>query len=85
MKTVKYGGYFVLVLGAIKGDGSRMLIHCPDLIDSFSDHDVLDCGLTDILNDKSIFMNDGVLCHRSRSTVKYLEGRKICFLSDWLE
>jgi len=83
MKTVKYGGYSVMVWGAIKGDGSRMLIRCPDRLDSVSYQSVLDCGLTGLLDDESIFMHDGAPCHRSRSTVTYLEGRKICLLIDW--
>ena len=28
-------------------------------------------------------MHDGALCHRSLSTRNYLDGRKICVLSDW--
>ena len=28
-------------------------------------------------------MHDGAPCHRSLSTKNYLDGRKICVLSDW--
>ena len=31
----------------------------------------------------SIFMQDGALCHRSRSTLDFLDSRHICLLSDW--
>ena len=83
IKTVKYGGFSILVWGAIKGDGSRMLIRCPIRLDSVSYQAVLDNGLKDLLDKNSIFMHDGAPCHRSLSTAKYLESRKICVLSDW--
>jgi len=50
LKTVKYGGFSILVWGAIKGDGSRMLIRCPITLDSNSYQSVLDNGLTDLLD-----------------------------------
>jgi len=77
---VKYYGYSVLMWRAIKGNGSRMLIRCPDTLDCISYQTVLGFGLTSLLDDKSIFMNDGSTCHRSRSTMKYLEEKKFVCL-----
>ena len=82
-KTVKYGGLSVLVWGAIKGDGYRILIRCHVRLDSNAYHAVLDAGLQDLLEGDSIFMHDGAPCHRSLSTRNYLDGRKICVLSYW--
>lgn len=83
IKTVKYGGFSVMVWGAIKGDGSRKLIRCPVRLDSMSYQAVLNKGLPDLIDDSSIFMHDGAPCHRSLSTSTYLDNRKICVLSDW--
>jgi len=35
------------------------------------------------LNSNSIFMQDGTPCHRSRSTLRFLENHGMCLLSDW--
>jgi len=82
-KTVKYGGFSILVWGAIKGDGSRILIRCPARLDSNAYQAVLDAGLQELLDGNSIFMHDGAPCHRSLSTRNYLDGRNICVLCDW--
>jgi len=68
-----------MVWGAIKGDGSRMLIRCPIRLDSISYQAVLDEGLRDILSEASIFMQDRAPCHRSRSTARYLGRKKSVF------
>ena len=32
--TVKYGGFSILMCGAIKVDGTRVLVRCPNRLDS---------------------------------------------------
>lgn len=82
-KTVKYGGGSIMVWGAIKGDGSRILIKCPMPMNSVNYQRVLDQGLSNIYEDGNIFMQDGAPCHTSKSTISYLDQKKICVLSDW--
>jgi transposase len=83
MKTVKYGGPSVLVWGAIMGDGTKVLCRCPPILNSRDYQDVLDRSLIPFLKKDSIFMQDGAPCHRSRSTLDFLDSRNICLLSDW--
>jgi transposase len=83
LKNVRFCSKSVLIWGAIKGDGSRILIRCPTRLDSTAYQEVLDEGLQDMYADDSIFMQDGAPCHTSRSTMSYLENKKICLLSDW--
>jgi len=83
IKKVRYSGISILIWGAIKRDGSRMLIRCPIRLNSSAYQLVLDEGLQQIYSDDSVFMQDGAPCHTSRSTMAYLELKKICLLSDW--
>ena len=32
-----------------------------------------------------VFMHDGAPCHRSASTLAFLDSRNVCLLSDWPE
>lgn len=82
-KSIKYGKFSLMVWGAIKGDGSKLLIKCPHRLDSAGYQSVLDGGLSDICGGDSIFMQDGASCHTSDSTMKYLDGKSVCLLSDW--
>jgi len=83
LKTVKYGGYSVLVWGLIKADGTRMLIRCPHILNSVEYQTVLRNGLIRVYNSDEIFVQDGAPCHRSASTQQYLETKNVCVLSDW--
>ena len=82
-KTVKYGGYSVLVWGMIKADGKRMLVRCPQILDSMAYQTVLDQWLLGLYKPDEIYMQDGSPCHRSASTSNYLDSKKICVMSDW--
>lgn len=83
LKTVKYGGFSVMVWGAIKGDGSRILFKCPDRLKSDEYQQILSVGLREIYDKDNIFMQDGAPCHKSRSTIKFLDDNSICVMSDW--
>ena len=83
LKTVKFGGPSILVWGAIKGDGTKILCKCPSTLNSKKYQDVLDSSLMGLLNENSIFMQDGAPCHRSQSTLEFLDRRHVCLLSDW--
>jgi len=83
MKTVKYGGPSIMVWGAIKADGTKVLCRCPPILDSRNYQIVLDRELMHFLSTDSIFMQDGAPCHRSKTTLDYLDRRQVCLLSDW--
>jgi len=82
-KTVANGGFRLMVWGAIKGDGTKMLFRCPSILNSETYQNVLHTALLPQLNSNSIFMQDGAPCHRSRSTLTFLENHGVCLLSDW--
>ena len=82
-KTVKFGGRSLLLWGAIKEDGSGILLRCPSVMNYSAYHSILDEGLRDIHGRDSILMHDGAPCHRLVSIQLYLERKKICYISDW--
>ena len=82
-KTIRQGGFSVLVWGCIKSDGTRILIRCPPRLDSLTYQRVLREGLLPLYDHRMTFMQDGAPCYRSASTSKFLDNEKICVLSDW--
>ena len=82
-KTMKYGGISLMVWGAIKSDGSRILIRCPERLNSHEYQSILANGLLKIYNPSDIFMQDGAPCHKSKSTVAYLDEMNVCHICDW--
>jgi len=82
-KTVKYGGTSVLVWGAIRSDGNRILIKCPPRLDSLEYQHILSRGLPELYDSHLVFMQDGAPCHRSCSTMEFLDKENVCLLSDW--
>jgi len=82
-KTMKHGYKSLMIWGAIRHDGSRMLIKCPDILNSKEYQAVLHRGLFPMYESSHVFQHDGAPCHRSKATVEFLEQAKICLLSDW--
>jgi len=82
-KTFKFGCRSLLLWGAIKEDGSRILLRCSSVMNSSAYQSILDEELRDIYGRDSVLMHDGAPCHRSVSTQLYLERKKICYISDW--
>ena len=82
-KTVKYGGFHILIWGAIKGDGIRTLVRCLNLLNSAEYQNVLSNGLFKIYDACNTFMQDGALCHKSRFSIKFLEDMNVCLMDDW--
>ena len=74
-KTVKYGGFNVMVWGAIKGDGSKVLCRCPPIVNSKAYVKIIESSLLLMLDSNSVFMQDGVPCHRSKATMNYLDKK----------
>ena len=82
-KTVHFCSQSVLVWGAIKGDGSRKLLKCPHRLNSDEYQGILKKGLHNFYDNTYVFMQDGAPCHRSKSTLRYLDRRKVCIMTDW--
>ena len=82
-KTVRHGGVSLMVWGAILGDGSRILIKCPPRLDSVGYQGVIKIGLRKMYESDVLFLQDGAPCHRSKSTLTFLEREKVCYISDW--
>ena len=72
-----------MVWGTIKADGTRILIRCPDRMNSIIYEEVLKKGLLTIYEAHNIFQQDGVSCHKSKVVSFFLDKAMICVLSDW--
>ena len=83
VQTKKYGEFHIMIWGAIKDDGSRILVRCPRRLNSTAYQDVLDARLFQIYDSDSVYVQDNASCHKSESTMKYLEKQQICLLSNW--
>jgi len=83
VETIKYGGSAIMVWGAIKADGSRVLVRCPKRLNSMGYVHVLESGLFQVYTPQSVFVQDNAPCHKSRSTLTYLDHKHVCMLADW--
>lgn len=83
LKYVRQTKLNIMVWGAIKGDGSRIIVRCPNRLNSSEYQNVLDQGLYQVYSPENIFMQDNATCHKSISTIQYLDRNNICMLSDW--
>jgi len=54
MKTIKFGGKSLIVWGAIKEDGTKILIRCPDWMNSEGYVEVLQKELLPIYEQQKI-------------------------------
>ena len=59
------------------------LIKCPITLNSSAYQVVLENGLAQLYDASNIFMQDNALCHKSASTLAYIERKKVCLLSNW--
>lgn len=81
--TVKQRGFSVMVWGVIKGDGTKKLIQCPNILNSQEYQLILKAGLLPDYDFDSLFMQDGAPCHRSKSTMAFLKNRDVHILENW--
>ena len=75
--------FHILLWEAIKGDGTRTLVRCPNLLNSAEYQNMLSNGLFKIYYASNTFMQDGKLCHNSRPSIKFLEDMNVCLMDDW--
>jgi len=59
------------------------LIKCPPRLGSQEYQQILEQGIPLLYTPQMVFMQDGAPCHRSHSTMGYLDKKKVCLLSDW--
>ena len=60
-----------------------MLKLCPLRLDSSGYQIILENGLLPFLEYDEIFVQYGAPCHRSQSTLHYLENKGVCYMTDW--
>jgi len=83
VKTSKYAGASIMVWGAIKGDGTRILVRCPKRLNARAYQEVLESGLPQLYDPDCVFVQDNAPCHKSRTTLDYLDMKGVCLLTDW--
>jgi len=81
MKAVKYGGPRILIWGLLRVT-HESLIQVPPILNSKEYQKVLDTALIPLLNKDSVDMQDGASCHRSQSTLHFLDCRQVCLVTD---
>lgn len=82
VKTTKFP-LSIMLWGAIRADGKKVLIRCNGNVDSIEYQNVLTKGLPIIYNSRYVFQQDGARCHTSASTNAYLQKKCIRVLRDW--
>lgn len=73
----------IMVFGAIRGDGKRILVKAESSVDSKEYQRILEIALPRVYNTRFLFQQDGATCHTSKSTKAYLERKSIRMISDW--
>lgn len=81
-KTVKFSPS-LMVWGAIRSDGCKILHICEGNVNSQKYQDILNLNLPQIYNTRYIFQQDGATCHTSQATTKFLLERSIRVLQKW--
>ena len=67
----------------IRLDGTKTLVKCFNRLDSNGYQSVLEQRLFTICDSESVFMQDGASCHKSRSTLRFLDQKNVCVMVDW--
>ena len=73
----------IMVWGAIRGDGHRVLVRCDRNVDSKEYQRILSVGLPHIYEPGHAFQQDGAPAHRSSSTAKFLDEQSVQVLRSW--
>lgn len=73
----------IIVWGAIRGDGKKVLVRCIGNINADEYQRVLQIGLPQIYTTRYIFQQDGATCHTARSTSLYLTNVAVRRLPLW--
>ena len=73
----------IMVWGAIRGDGKRVLLIYEENVDQHYYKQILDTKLPQIYTSRHLFQQDGATCHTARSTMAYLRNKAIRCLQSW--
>jgi len=73
----------VMVWGAIRGDGRRVLCFCEESVDQLFYQRIFGDQLPSIYSPRYFFQQDGARAHTARSTTAYLVGKQIRLLENW--
>lgn len=82
VKTKKFP-LSVMLWGAIRADGKRVLLMCNDNVDSMEYQRLVEAALPEIYTRRYVFQHDGARCHTSRSTYDYFERKMVRVLKGW--
>lgn len=67
----------IMIWGAIRYDGKRVLVRCNGNVDQYEYQRILDVGLPQICNNRYKFQQDGASCHTANSTKQYFIRKAI--------
>ena len=73
----------IMVWGAVRADGRRVLLKCEGNVNQYEYQRLLDIGIPQIYSNRYYFMQDGATCHTSRSTTAYLRQKAVRMLEMW--
>jgi len=66
-----------------KEDGTKIIIRCPDRLNSNAYMDVLNKGVLPIQYRNDIFQQHNAPCHKSRVVSSFMDNFGICCFNDW--
>ena len=81
--TVKFPRY-IMVWGAIRGDGARVIVRCNRNVDSLEYQRVLRVGLPHVYCPGCAFQQDGAPPHYALTVRKYLNERNVLDFDSWI-
>lgn len=73
----------VMVWGAIRADGERLIHLCNQNVDQYQYQEILRQNIKKIVSGRYLFQQDGATAHTARSTLEFLRKSEIRQLLDW--
>ena len=73
----------IMVWGAIRADGKRVLHKCDESVDQYYYQEILNQKLPSIYTTRCFFQQDGATCHTARSTTEYFVNKQVRLLPSW--
>jgi transposase len=73
----------IMVWGAIRSDGAKVLELCQGNVNSIEYQRILDTALPSIYTRRHLFQQDGATCHTSASSRAYFQRKKVKLLDSW--
>lgn len=82
-KTVKHGYKSLMIWGAIRHDGSRILVKCPKPLDSDGYMKIIKDEFIPFYNPGEILMQDNAPIHRADKVIDFIGNSGIIYIDDW--